>query len=207
MFIFVSFKIKTINQKNTNPQQMRKLTTIFILFFGLSSTLFAHAQDCGHAGHKHSRNEIGISAGPLYAIDHEQWGTAFHLHYFRTLGAHSRWAIGGGFEQAWAGGNHFKIGAGVKYQLLNHLSLAVMPGVSFISHNAHHHCSHDHHDHHSHHSHHNHHDHKKAQFTLHFELVYDLIHWKNFHLGPVLDYSFTKNDSHAMIGLHLAYCF
>ena len=48
---------------------------------------------------------------------------------------------------------------------------------------------------------------QKEQFALHSELVYDLFHWDNFHLGTVIDYSRTKNDSHTMIGIHTAFCF
>lgn len=45
-----------------------------------------------HAQHNHShqRNEIGMSTGALYATDHKEWGAGLHIHYFRTLGNHSR---------------------------------------------------------------------------------------------------------------------
>ena len=170
---------------------MKHLKTYIVLFFGLFYVSFIHAQ--GHSGHEHSRNEIGFSGGPLYSFEHNEWGAGIHLHYFRTLGQHSKWSLGGGIEHAWADGNHFNVGAGVKYQLLERLSVAAVPGITFLSHkkadayNAN--------------------EAHKSLLTLHFELVYDIFHWENFHLGPVFDYSWTKNDSHAMLGIHVAFCF
>ncbi len=169
---------------------MKHLKIFTILFSSLFYVALTYAQDHGH---EHSRNEIGLSGGALYAFDHEVWGGGVHLHYFRTLGLHSKWSLGGSVEQAWIDGNHFNISAGVKYQLFDRLSIGVLPGVTFFSHD-----EADIHDTH---------ESENARFTLHFELVYDLFHWDRFHLGPAFDYSWTKNDSHAMIGIHFAYCF
>jgi len=161
---------------------------LFMFSFGI-----IYAQEHEHHKHEHARNEIGFSGGVLYALGHNEWGDGLHLHYFRTLGLHSKWSLGGGMEQAWTDGSHFNIGAGVKYQLLERLSVSALPGVSFISHietdtqSAH--------------------EPQKMLFTLHFELVYDFFHWNKFHLGTVLDYSWTKSDLHSMLGIHVACCF
>ena len=172
---------------------MKYLRILIVLIYCLLHTLFIHAQEHGHDRHEHSRNEIGISGGALYSFGHREWGGGAHLHYFRTLGLHSKWSLGGSTELAWVDGNHFNLGAGVKYQLFDRLSIALFPGVTFFSH----HGNEEHHTHQP----------RKAQFTFHFELVYDLFHWDNFHLGTVFDYARTKHDSHAMIGIHAAFCF
>lgn len=151
------------------------------------------AQEHEHHAHEHSRNEIGFSGGVLYAIGHNEWGSGLHLHYFKTLKLYSKWSLGGGIEQALVDGSHFNVSAGVKYQIFDRLSVSALPGMSFISHK-----EIDTHDTH---------EPKKALFTLHFELVYDIFHWNKFHLGAVLDYSWERNDQHAMIGIHTAYCF
>ena len=151
-----------------------------------------HNEHCNHEhrGHEHSRNEIGFSGGVLYGFGHNEWGSGLHLHYFRTLKPNSKWALGGGIEQAWVDGSHFNVGVGAKYQIFDRLSISTLPGVSFFSHKetdvleA-----------------------QKALFTLHFELVYDIFHWEKFHLGAVADYSLTKIDRHGMLGIHAAYCF
>jgi len=172
---------------------MKYLRTFIVLVSGLFYAPFICAQEHGHDEHEHSRNEIGFSGGALYSFGHYEWGVGAHLHYFRTLGLHSKWSLGGSTEFAWAEGNHFNIGAGVKYQLFNRLSIASFPGMTFFSH----------HEVEAHYKH----LFRKAQFALHFELVYDLFQWDNFHVGTVFDYARAKNDSHAMIGIHAAFCF
>ena len=129
----------------------------------------------------HLSNEIGISAGALYSPDHKEWGVSTHIHYFRAVSNRSRWSLGGAVEQAWLDGSHWTFAAGVKYSLFEHFSLSVMPGVMLLNH--------DYSD-------------KKTLFSLHTEVVYDLFSWRNFHLGPAIDYSWTKNHSHIMFGIH-----
>jgi len=168
---------------------MKKFLTFISLLMFFSGNIYAQE----HHTHEHSRNEIGFSGGGLYAFGHREWGGGLHLHYFRTLGLHSKWSLGAGFEQAWVDGSHFNAGAGVKYQLFDRLSISALPGVSFIAHR-----KTDTHGTHT---------PRKTLFTLHFELVYDIFHWEHFHLGTVLDYSWEKGDQHAMIGIHAAFCF
>jgi len=171
---------------------MKHLKIYAVLFLSLLYMPFVYTQEHGHGGHEHSRNEIGFSGGPLYSFEHKEWGAGIHLHYFRTLGLRSKWSLGAGIEHAWVDGNHFNVSAGVKYQLLERMSIAALPGITFLSHKS---------------DEHNMHETNKSLFTLHFELVYDIFHWEKFHLGPVFDYSWTKNDSHAMLGIHAAFCF
>lgn len=171
-----------------------KFFTCFTLLC-LSNITWIFAQE--HHDHTHELNELGLSGGGIYSPDHESWGGGVHLHYFRTLGLHSKWALGATFEQVWAEGNHFTIGAGVKYMITDRLNCAVMPGISFMKHeesvlrDGHEHTHAD----------------KKTIFSLHTEIVYDLIHKDNFHIGPAIDYSWSKDDSHIMVGIHAAYCF
>lgn len=164
--------------------------TALSFFFLLLTHLSLYSQIHEHS---HARNEIGISPGVIYSPSHDSWGFGLHAHYFRTLGVHSRWAIGGGVEKAFLHGGHWTVGAGVKYQILDRLSIAAMPGISFL----------DHHEH-------DEEDMEKlheTRFSLHLEVAYDLFHWNHFHLGPVVDYSWSKGDTHFMLGVHGAYLF
>ena len=176
---------------------MKKI--IFLSIFAaavLCAPLRAQKHGHGHE-HAHLRNEIGVSGGAIYSFDHEAWGSGVHLHYYRTLGDHSKWSVGVMAEQVRVHGGHFTVGAGVKYQILPRLSIGLLPGVTFLRHDEHE----DHGDHaHIH-------TDRKTLFSAHAELVYDLFHWEKFHLGPVIDFSFSKDDSHAMAGLHFAICF
>lgn len=179
---------------------MRRFITLLLILpilCGISTQLIAQEHGQHHHGHSHSRNEIGVSGGAIYSFDHKEWGTGAHLHYYRTLGDHSKWSLGGMAEYANIHGSHITVGAGAKYQLTDRFSVGVLPGVTFFHHDDDHtHVDLPDHDH-----------DKKVMFSTHFELVYDLFHWEKFHLGPVVDFSLSKNDSHGMIGIHAAYCF
>lgn len=169
---------------------MRIILSVIVLLLSVSMV----AQE-----HHHSRNEVGISPGIIYSPSHQNWGFGIHAHYFRTLGDHSPWSLGASLEQVNAHGSHWTVSAGAKYELIDRLNLAVMPGVTFFKHRheAEHEDEHEHEHEHG----------KKAQFSVHFELVYDLIHWDRFHLGPAFDYSWSKQDNHFMLGVHCAYGF
>lgn len=170
--------------------------TYFLILLAICAPFTAAAQhhDEGHNGHSHSRNEIGVSGGGLYGTDDKTWGGGLHIHYYRTLGDHSRWAVGAFAEQAWLEGSHFSAGAGIKFEPVDRLHLGVLPGITVAKHKEEHHG-------------HTHHHGNKTRFSLHLELVYDLFHWDKFHLGPAFDYSWSKKDSHMMLGVHAAYCF
>ena len=171
---------------------MKRLTVCFILLSCLFYVQTGYSQKHEHHEHEHLRNEVGFSGGALYGFGHNEWGSTVHLHYFRTMGLHSKWSLGCGVEQAWVDGTHFNVGAGVKYHILDKLSISALPGVSFVSHNET--------DTHAH-------QRPAALLALHFELVYDIFHWDKFHLGTVLDYSWSNKDSHSMLGIHAAFEF
>lgn len=163
---------------------------IFIFIAALIIPTYITAQE-----HNHARNEIGISPGITYSPSHHNWGFGIHAHYFRTLSEHSPWSLGASVEQVNAHGSHWTVSVGGKYEILDRLNIAVMPGITFLKHN--HENSHEaEHEHGS-----------KAQFSAHFELSYDLIHLEHFHLGPAIDYSWSKHDTHFMLGVHCAYGF
>lgn len=172
------------------------MKTFNILLFLAFMPLVALAQEHSHS---HARNEIGISPGASYSPSHKNWGFGVHAHYFRTLAPHSRWALGGSLEQVSSHGSHWTMGAGARYQILDKLSFALMPGITFFQHNedGHNHIGHEAEDQHT----------NKPKFTAHFELVYDLIHLEHFHFGPAIDYSWSKHDTHFMFGVHCAYAF
>lgn len=182
----------TINNDPYKSRKLRIITHLSLFLILTTTTLFAQEHH-----HEHARNEIGISPGVSYSPSHKSWGFGIHAHYFRTLGSHSPWAIGGSLEQVSSHGTHWTIGAGARYQFLDRLSVAIVPGITFFGHDT------------------NGHDHDKdndphtnhPKFTAHFELVYDLIHLEHFHFGPAADYSWSKHDAHFMLGIHCAYAF
>ncbi|WP_102409043.1 hypothetical protein [Parabacteroides bouchesdurhonensis] len=167
---------------------MKIILSIFIFIIMIPFNAFSQEHN-----HAHARNEIGISPGATYSSSHHEWGFGVHAHYFRTLGNHSPWALGGSIEQVSSHGSHWTLSAGGKYELFDKLNIAIMPGITFFNHKHEHNEEHEHT--------------KKVQFSTHFELVYNLIHLEHFHLGPAIDFSWTKHDNHFMLGIHCAYGF
>ena len=169
---------------------MKRLFIIFLLsgFFHISAKAQPQPCNCPTIPSRYTPrlyNEIGISAGTIYSPNHEEWGKAAHIHYFRTISRSGSWSLGGSVEQAWIDGSHWAFAAGVKYQL-DHFSLGVLPGVMLLNHdNAE----------------------KKTLFSIHSEIVYDLIHLQKFHLGPAIDFAWAKNHTHLMFGIHGALSF
>ena len=170
------------------------MRTTFILAIVFAMSIFNISKAQYNHDHHHSRNEIGLSSGGIYSLEHKSWGKGMHLHYYRTFNEHSKWSFGVMSEYVRTHDAHFTFGAGIKYQPFENLGIAVLPGMTFLQH--------EHDDEHSNHRH-----DEKIKFSVHFELIYDLLHWGNFHLGPVVDFSWSKNDAHGMIGIHAAYCF
>jgi len=168
---------------------MRLTIKSFLVFACMLIPAIFQAQEHNHA---HFKNEIGLSGGAMYAFGHKEWGTGIHAHYFRLLGIHSKWALGTELESVWTDGNHFTVGAGAKYEIIDRMSIALIPGISFFKHDAHT----RHND-----------GNYKSRFSLHAEAIYDLFYWKNFHLGTAVDYAWTKGDAHCAVGVHAAYCF
>lgn len=170
------------------------MKTIIILLFIALLPVGLSAQEHDH---DHGLNEIGISPGATYSPSHHNWGFGLHAHYFRKLSEHCPWSLGASVEQVYSHGSHWTISTGAKYTFLDKLNLAVMPGITFFRHNHEEHAAHGEEDEHP----------GKAQFSIHFELGYDLVHLKNFHFGPAIDYSWSRHDTHFMLGVHCAYGF
>ena len=178
---------------------MKQFKLFLAAALGIFAPLALHAHEgcqgsqCPAHAHGHTRNEIGVSTGPTYA--HEEWVPSIHVHYFRKLSDHSRMSLGAMVEHVWGHDNHLTVGIGIKVEPLRGLSLSVMPGVTLFDHDDNNGSNGNEHD---------------RAFTTHVELVYDLLHFGNFHLGPAICYAFSptaNKHSHLMVGVHLAVCF
>ncbi|MGL5318181.1 MAG: hypothetical protein ACRC9Q_05750 [Bacteroidales bacterium] len=173
---------------------MKKLLLLTLLLSS-SGALFAQGEDVHN--HVHGRNEIGLSVGPSYSFDHKEWKASAHVHYFRLLKPHSRWALGAGVESVFGEGSHYNFSAGVKYSPINHVQIALMPGVNLVKEKGEHgHSGED-----------AFHDKFSVRFAMHAEMVADLLIIGNFHMGPTMDFSWSKHHSHLMLGVHTAYSF
>lgn len=127
--------------------------------------------------HTHPRNEIGFGVSGVYEIEHGEWTPGVHLHYYRSITPHSRWALGGGIEYLKGDEKHFEVGMGVRYEPVAHLHLTLAPGITITG---------------------------ATRLSLHTEATYEILGIGNFHLGPVVGYAWSLGHSHLSVGVHAA---
>jgi len=131
--------------------------------------------------HGHSKNEIAIAISAPYFINEEKLSLSLHLHYIYSI-PNTKFGIGVSYEAIVLDPKHNTFGLVTTYSLLEHLSLALSPGVSFENGDS------------------------KAFFSLHGEISYGFEIGK-LHIGPVLEYSYDPNDTHISLGLHVGFGF
>ena len=134
---------------------------------------------------KPATNEVGIGIGMVYLISDFEWAPGVHLHYSKGIGEKQIFSLGA--EAEFVAGEHQSaaLAISLEYELLPGLSLGYGPGVEFpISE------SKDH----------------GAHLDHHVELAYEF-DFGILHLGPMVEYGFSKKDQHLMIGIHGGYSF
>lgn len=151
---------------------------VFLITSSLFFSTFTFAQQSHQ--HNHQQHEVGVSIGGAYGIEHREWAPVIHAHYFRSFTPHSRWAFGGGVEYIPGDEQHAEVAAGVRFEPIDKLQLSLMQGISIA---------------------------EKTRFSVHAEVIYEVLHWGNFHMGPVAGYAWTKDHSHCSVGLHFALAF
>lgn len=157
-------------------------TLIILAFSGFSSSLSTSQNK--HSDHGHSEWELGAAFGAVYLLGEKEVASGLHLHLLRRLEFYEKLGIGLGFETVLDEHKHFSTGIVFKYEIWKGLNFLVSPGILFLKP----------------------HNEWEKQFSIHYELLYEF-KVKGLHLGPVFDYSYSKNDQHLMLGLHVGYSF
>ena len=154
---------------------------LWILLIALGQNVFGQDED--HAEHDHGHHhEIGIANAPVYFIKEKELSYGLHFHYLYTIN-HSKFGIGLGYEQIFDEHQHRIIGVIGSYRPVDKLSINVSPGVTFEGE-----------------------DTFNMNFVMHLEITYELeLH--DFHLGPVLGFSYDPEDYHISLGVHIGYGF
>lgn len=155
----------------------------YLLFLGLLfSTKVLFAQHSEESEHSHHKNEIGIANSPVFLLKEKEFAYGLHLHYIRNI-HHSKFGIGLGYERIFDDHKHNTIGIVGSYNPVDRVFVNISPGISFED-NAH----------------------SGVNFAFHLETTYDF-EFKNFHLGPALEFAYGKEDYHISIGLHVGFGF
>ena len=147
----------------------------FLLFLILSGVVMA--QEHEHE-HDHHRNEIGIGNSPVYFVKEEILAYGLHMHYIYNI-PESKFGVGLGYERIFDEHRHNTIGLVGNFRPVDRVSLSLSPGLSFEGSAS-----------------------SEAHFALHFETAYEF-EVKNFHLGPVFEVAYDKEDVHISLGVHV----
>jgi hypothetical protein len=172
---------------------MKRVIIVFLLlaFYYASSANtpkdLTFSEDHKHAHsdhHHHSDWELGVAFGAVYLFEEKEIAPGLHLHLLKRSAHFKRFSFGVGLESVFDEHTHFNAALVGKFDLFKNFSAIVSPGILFLKH----------------------HDTWNTSFSSHFELLYEFQLGK-VHLGPVLEYSYSKSDNHLMLGLHVGYSF
>ena len=164
---------------------MRRVILLIILLVIIASPGFSSPNGNKHNHHHgHGRWELGVALGGVYLLNEDEFALGMHFHVLRRLDGLQRLNIGLGFETVFDEHTHFNSSIVFKYDIWKGLSGLVSPGVLLLKHD----------------------NSWERHFSTHFEILYEF-QVGHFHIGPVLEYSYAKNDNHVMLGLHLGYSF
>ena len=136
-----------------------------------------HADDEHH--HHDQKNEIGGAVGIVFDLNEQATSSGFHLHYARMLpGKLNRFGISPGVEFVFGEHQHYALHLMFLYRPTHGWWIGAGPGISYFGHD------------------------DEFEASGHIESGYEFDAGK-IHFGPVLEYSWAKEDKHIMLGLHL----
>ena len=149
------------------------------------------AHDHGHHGHDLSGPELGLSAGYVHLQEEEENVLGVHAHLLKRLGDEgiSRYfAIGLGAEYLFSDSAHYAAMLSFAAHPWRGLALSVSPGVQWAEHEDEHEGEHE--------------AEVEAEYSTHIEATY-VFPLGKYDIGPLIDYSWTKDEVHYMIGIHV----
>ena len=120
-----------------------------------------------------------------HLINENEWVPGFHLHYGKLLGEKQRFSVGSGVELLLDDHRHSSVALSFGYGLTSALSVAYGPGLDFpLAKDAE----------------------KAVHLAHHFEISYEF-DMDFLHLGPMVEYGFSSEDQHWMVGIHAGFGF
>lgn len=153
---------------------------LFLIVFLFHTTVAqgVHQHEHPHEnGHEH-KHEIGIANTAVYFVKEKAFSYGLHLHYIYNFPS-NKFGIGLGYERIFDHHLHNNFGLVASYRPLEPLTLQLSPGIIFEGK-----------------------DFKERSFGLHLETAYEF-EFDYFHLGPVLELAFDKENVHISLGIHL----
>ncbi|MDA0577351.1 MAG: hypothetical protein O3B24_04560 [Verrucomicrobia bacterium] len=144
----------------------------------------ASAEDAhAHHGHDLSGPELGVSIGYVHLLEEEEDALGIHAHLMQRLGGdgiQQHLAVGVGAEYLFSDEEHYALMLSLAVYPWRGLVLSVSPGIQWAEHEGE----------------------TEAEYSTHLEATY-VFTAGEYDFGPVVDYSWTADEAHYMIGLHL----
>ena len=163
---------------------MKILTKIIVCFALINFEVNAEPHLEGHH-HEHMKPiEIGVSVEAVRIDEEGEQNDVLgaHLHLikkFSEIQSLENFGYGLGSEILFAAERHYSIMASLAYFPYDEFAIIISPGVEFAKHDGE----------------------TERQFSMHYELTYSFT-FKNFHFGPAISFSNTKESKHYGVGIH-----
>lgn len=133
--------------------------------------------------HETASVELGLAAGYVNLVDEDEEALGLHLHLLKRLGSEGLcryFGVGLGTEAIFADHEHYAAMVSLATFPWRDLVVTFSPGVVWTDHEG---------------------DWESA-YTTHIEAAYVFAVGEH-HVGPVVGYSWTDEEEHLMIGLHI----
>jgi hypothetical protein len=134
--------------------------------------------DHEHEHNHHGRYEIAIGGGAAYIPSDAELFPALHLHLGRSIT--EKIGLGVGYEGIFGDHTHHAFLAMITLDPFRWIHLSTGPGIVLP-----------------------HEEHDELKFKWGAELAVPFSIGRNLHIGPMLDYGWTTEESHVFMGIHL----
>ena len=163
--------------KNIKMHYLKGLPALFFIFALNLANGQSPSEPDRNSNHRNSLFELGISTGAVRVIEGRHTTAGLHAHITRRINPILPFIIGLGYEFIIDEHSHHAFAVVLGYLPIEDLLVSISPG---IINNA-----------------------GVIKFTSHVEITYGFDIAKNLHLGPLVEYAYSKQDNHITVGLHL----
>jgi len=138
-----------------------------------------------HDSHEMHEWELGVSFGYANLKTEGEEGGNLHLHLLKRLegdGFEKYFSVGFGAEVIVTDEKHYGAMLTLAYHPVEDLVLSVSPGFEWAKHEG---------------------SSWEREYATHLEAAYSFDVSENYHVGPVIGYSKTKDAEHYTVGIHI----
>ena len=167
-------------------QFSRALTAITLGLFVLNTAALSEEDHHDlHDSHEMHEWELGVSFGYANLKTEGEEGGNLHLHLLKRLegdGFEKYFSVGFGAEVIVTDEKHYGAMLTLAYHPVEDLVLSVSPGFEWANHEG---------------------EGWEREYATHLEAVYSFDVSEDYHVGPVIGYSKTKDAEHYTVGIHI----